>query len=61
MCSICASQVRAVRHIREGEEILFCYSRLGDEFRSRARRAYLQVFENELLDLLFVVETISML
>ena len=53
--------MRAVRHIREGEEILFCYSRLGDEFRSRARRAYLQVFENELLDLLFVVETISML
>lgn len=35
-------EVRAVRRITKGEEILFCYSRLGDEFRSRARRAYLQ-------------------
>jgi len=35
-------EVRAVSRITKGEEILFCYSRLGDEFRSRARRAYLQ-------------------
>jgi len=34
--------VRAARRIEKGEEILFCYSRLGNEFRSRARRAYLQ-------------------
>jgi len=35
-------EVRALRRIEEGEEILFCYSRLGGETRSRARRAYLK-------------------
>ena len=49
--------MRAARRIENGEEILFCYSRLGNEFRSRARRTYLQVFgqKKSALDLLDVV------
>ena len=45
----CYIQVRALRRIEEGEEILFCYSRLGGETRSRARRAYLKVWRDETL------------
>ena len=41
----CFIKVRALRRIEEGEEILFCYSRLGGETRSRARRAYLKVWD----------------
>ena len=37
-----------MRRISKGEEILFCYSRLSQETRSRARRAYLQVIGNNL-------------
>ena len=36
-----------MRRISKGEEILFCYSRLSQETRSRARRAYLQVNGHE--------------
>ena len=36
-----------MRRISKGEEILFCYSRLGQESRSRARRAYLQVISKK--------------
>ena len=45
----CFIQVRALRRIEEGEEILICYSRLGGETRSRARRAYLKVSRAETL------------